>query len=172
VLDLPRLLEQLSVERPVLHSEADFQFALAWHIQQTHPDAVIRLEYKPAYLHKRGYLDIWVRRGDSIDAIEVKYWKRRLDVEVAGERFDLSNQGAQDLARYDFFSDLARIEALVTMNPAVTGHVLALTNDPSYWQSPTTVRDTIDRAFRIHEGRAVAGQVAWGQHAGAGTMRT
>lgn len=171
MLDLPWLLEKLSAERPVFHSEADFQFALAWHIQRTHPAAAIRLEYKPAYLHKRGYLDIWVRRGDSIDAIEVKYWKRRLDVEVAGERFDLSNQGAQDLARYDFFSDLARIESLVTANPAATGHVLALTNDSSYWQPPSSVRDPIDAAFRVHEGRVVTGELLWGQRAGAGTTR-
>lgn len=171
MLDLPRLLEGLSVDRPLFHSEADFQFALAWHIQRTHPEAVIRLEYKPAYLDRRGYLDIWVRRGDSVDAIEVKYWKRRLDVDVAGERFDLSNQGAQDIARYDFFSDLARVEALVAINPAATGHVLALTNDSSYWQPPVTLRDTIDAAFRVHEGRLVNGELVWGQRAGAGTMR-
>lgn len=161
MLDLRSLLQILAGDRPVFHSEADFQFALGWLIKQAHRDAVIRLEYKPAYTERRGYLDIWVKRGEAIDAIEVKYWKRALKIEVGGEQFDLASQGAQDLARYDFFSDLARIEGMVGASAQISGHVLALTNDPSYWTVPRFPRDTFDRAFRTHEGLAVTGELAW-----------
>jgi hypothetical protein len=45
-----------------------------------------------------------------------------------------------------------------------------LTNDRSYWQ-PSSRSDTIDAAFRLHEGRILAGTFAWAARAGRGTTR-
>ncbi len=46
-LDIHGALGRLSAVRPIFHSEADFQHALAWTIQLQHPDATIRLEIRP-----------------------------------------------------------------------------------------------------------------------------
>ena len=40
------------------------------------------------------------------------------------------------------------------------GYAVLLTNDPSYWNVPAA-RDTVDAAFRIHEGRDISGELAW-----------
>jgi len=44
-MNVKRLMTELSNQRPVFHSEGDFQFSLARLIQQKHPNAKIRLEY-------------------------------------------------------------------------------------------------------------------------------
>jgi hypothetical protein len=44
LLDLNQVLESLAEKRPVFHSEADFQHALAWEIHNVKSDASIRLE--------------------------------------------------------------------------------------------------------------------------------
>ena len=50
---------------------------------------------------------------------------------------------------------------------ADSGFAIALTNDPAYWNPPT--RDTIDRDFRIHDGRVLSGELQWAAGAGDGT---
>lgn len=42
--DMERILAELSGERPVFHSEADFQLALAFKMQLMYPQLAIRLE--------------------------------------------------------------------------------------------------------------------------------
>lgn len=47
-----------------------------------------------------------------------------------------------------------------------------MTNDPLYWKKPApTWRDTMDTAFRLHEGRQLRGEMAWSERASAGTMK-
>lgn len=50
------------------------------------------------------------------------------------------------------------------------GCVLVLSNDRSYWQPPAR-GGSIDAAFRLHEGRVLAGTLAWAARAGAGTTK-
>ena len=60
LISLPELestLAGLSSSRPVFHSEADFQHALAWELHHAHPDVSVRLEYKPV-ASERVYIDI------------------------------------------------------------------------------------------------------------------
>ena len=57
--NIEKILEKLSLNRPVFHNEADFQFALAWEIQKFHEKYEIRLEYKVPGFDKR-YTDIWI----------------------------------------------------------------------------------------------------------------
>jgi hypothetical protein len=85
-MQIDALMADLAMRRPVFHSEADFQQALVWHIQQQHPDAVIRLEASP----RRGVrLDLLVRlRGRGV-AIELKHFVAAFNGVVAGERFEL-----------------------------------------------------------------------------------
>ena len=171
MLDLPGLMRSLAAGRPIFSSEADFQFALAWHIQLAHPSTRLRLEYRPAYLDRRGYIDIWVASDAWTAAIELKYFTRAIDIVVGGERFELLNQGAQDVSRYDFVRDVGRVESVARAQPGVKGYAIALTNDSSYWRTPSVLRSTADAAFRLHEGQTLEGSLAWGATAGPGTMR-
>ncbi len=44
-----------------------------------------------------------------------------------------------------------------------------LTNDKSYWQSPTS-KQTVDSEFRLHK-KTTTGKLSWLSHASAGTMK-
>jgi hypothetical protein len=148
--------------------EADFQFALGWEIQKKFPDWSVRFEHKPTNLKDRIFVDLWIK-GDQTSAIELKYKTRKLDVNVKGESFNLLDQSAQDIGRYDFLKDVERLENIVSTHDNVKGYAVILTNDSAYWKSSTT--ETVDAEFRMHEGRILNGELAWSTKAGAGTMR-
>lgn len=111
-MELHAILGQLRAERPVFSNEADFQHALAWQIHLTYPDAKIRFEVKSP--ETRVYLDLVVTHQGQRTAIELKYLKRKLDVEVGGEWFSLLEDSAQDQRRYDFLKDVQRLEQVVS----------------------------------------------------------
>ena len=166
-LDVSGLMENLKEERPIFHSEADFQHALAWQLHKAMPSDEIRLEYKP-FQDERMYLDIWLP-GVGV-AIELKYRSKKLAQEWKKEAFALKDQSAPDQGRYDFLNDIQRLERLVAdFQPAKTGYAILLTNDPSYWKFSS--RSTIDAAFRLHEGRKITGEMVWSPKAGEGTKK-
>src|SRR5687767_12959564 len=100
-INIPSLLDPLAADRPVFHSEADFQHALAWTLHERHPDLSIRLELPVPIDGGRIYLDVWGRDADGkVVAIELKYKTRRLDITLQGENFALRGQAAQDCNRY------------------------------------------------------------------------
>lgn len=162
---LERVLANLASERPLFHSEADFQLALAWQIQKIFPKAGIRLEYKP-FRDTKIYVDIWVKNLSY--ALELKYHTRKILVNVADEFYQLEDQAAQDIARYDFCKDIMRLEKIVEAFPNFTGYALMLTNDSSFWKPPLS-KNPIDEAFRLHEGRVLTSELRWSQRAGPGT---
>ena len=164
--DLHGVMAAVANTRPVFHSEADFQHAFAWQIHKAFPDADVRLETRPLPGVR---LDVLVRRGGTRIAIELKYLLRKLAATWNAEQFELPMQSAHDVRRYDFIKDIARLEALVP-RLANVGFAVALTNDAGYWQ-PGVRGDVVDAAFRLHEGRQLAGSMAWDARAGAGTMR-
>ncbi|WP_157041823.1 hypothetical protein [Nitriliruptor alkaliphilus] len=168
--DLQAALERLRLSRPIFSSESDLQHALAWQLQQIEPQLQIRLERRPVP-EVREAADLWLTTSEgTLVVAELKYLVRKADVTVAGERFVLANQGAHDISRYDVVKDVGRVERWVRQGLAARGLVLVLSNDPAYWKPPT--RSTIDRDFRIHEGRDLHGDLAWATHAGAGTTRS
>ncbi|MDI4655368.1 hypothetical protein [Xanthobacter autotrophicus] len=85
-----------------------------------------------------------------------------------GERFQLRNQSAHDIRRYDVCKDVVRIESFCQRFGA-TGGVLILTNDPAYWSSRRRA-DTFDTAFDLADLRILNGTLAWAE--GAGTWTT
>jgi hypothetical protein len=159
----------LSRDRPVFHSERDFQHALAWQVHLHHPDAAIRLETRPLP-GKAMFLDLAVSVAGRRAAIELKYLVRALTATVNSEQFTLRDQSAQDLGRYDTVKDIARLEELVGAEAADVGYAVLLSNDPLYWQ-PSKRPSPADAAFRLDDGRTLTGSLAWGVSAGAGTMR-
>ena len=166
-LDIHALMNGLAERRPIFHSEADFQFALAWRIHKTLPDCEVRLEFKP-FPSERMYLDVWL--PTECVAIELKYLTRKLTIECAGEKFVLRD-GARDVGRYDTLKDIQRIERVVSETRANAGLVIILTNDRSYWNSPPRKKPTKDAAFRIHEGRELNGKLAWQDGSGAISLK-
>ena len=50
------------------------------------------------------------------------------------------------------------------------GYAVLLTNDSAYWKVPTRT-STVDADFRLHEGRAVSGVLAWASSSKPGTVR-
>lgn len=165
------LLGRLSRRRPVFHSEADFQHALAWEFQLASPTAAVRLEQQVATRGSRVHLDLLVKNKADHVAVELKYKTRSASLDCGNERFELRNQAAQDLARYDFLKDVARLERYIESHPLAEGYAVLLTNDPSYW-SVGRKADSVDAAFRLHDGRRVGGDLSWGMAASQGTMRT
>lgn len=164
-LDVSGLMENLKEERPIFHSEADFQHALAWQLHKAMPNDEIRLEYKP-FQNERMYLDIWLP-GAGV-AIELKYLTKSLEQCSKQESFALLNQGAQDIRRYDFLRDVQRLERVVAdFELAKVGYAILLTNAPPYWELSS--RSTIDADFRLHQGREIAGDMAWSPRAAEGT---
>jgi hypothetical protein len=167
-LHVPLLMGRLAVRRPVFHSEADFQHALAWQIQIEHPNSAIRLETRPT----RGiHLDMLVVDDGRRTAIELKYLADRFEGVVLGEHFALPRQGAHDISRHDACKDIWRIETMIAEGYADTGAAIVLTNDGGYWRQGTKA-DPIDACVRIHEGRTIDGTLQWAPHAGAGTTRS
>jgi hypothetical protein len=170
MLDIHLLMKQLSRERPIFHSEADFQHALAWALHGAFPDGSIRLEMPFVIAKNALHLDLLFVRAGSTIAIELKYKTRGLTVQIGPERFALADQSAQDLARYDLAKDIQRLERIVADRPAAKGWVIFLTNDSAYWKLPAS-RETIDASFRIHEAHNLEGRLAWAPGASAGTTK-
>ena len=164
-LDVSGLMVTLAEERPIFHSEADFQHALAWQLHKAMPNEEIRLEYKP-FQNERMYLDIWLP-GAGV-AIELKYLTKGLEQRSRQESFALLDQEARDIRRYDFLRDVQRLERVeADFELAEVGYAILLTNDPLYWELSS--RSTIDKDFRLHEGRKITGDMTWSPKAGKGT---
>ena len=165
--DIRAALAALTIERPVFHSEADFQHSLAWQLHAADPVAHIRLETRP----RRGVrLDLLLTSDGARTAIELKYLVRRFNGVVGGESFDLPSQSAHDISRYDVIKDVVRTESFVAEGVADSGRVIVLTNDPAYWR-PGRAAETIDAQLRLHEGRLLEGRLEWDPRAGSGTTK-
>ncbi len=167
---LDAVLARLAALRPVFHSEADFQQAFAWEVRMQDPTVHVRLETRPAPGMR---LDLLLTSEDGLrrSAVELKYLTRLWTGEHAGERFELKDQGAQDIRAHDVVKDIVRVEKFVAAMPGSNGAVVCVGNDPSYWNAPTHGRPTNADAFRLHEGVVLHGTRAWGPLTGAGTSR-
>jgi len=69
-------ISTLAMHRPLFHSEADFQHALAWELHHRLPDTRIRLELPVLHNHKLLHVDIWIVHEKQTIAIELKYKTR------------------------------------------------------------------------------------------------
>lgn len=170
MIEISKILTIISEQRPVFHSEADFQHAFAWEIHRQLPEAYIRLELpvqvKDHYLH----VDVWIINYDEILAVELKYKTRGLSILVENEQYSLKNQVAQDLGRYDFIKDIQRLEHLASEKQNYIGYAILLTNDSAYWKKPA-YNNTVDADFRLDDTRILEGSFNWGPNASFGTKK-
>lgn len=170
MLDLSSILQILSHKRPIFHSEADFQFALAWEIKQALPDCHIRLEFPPPSDPSKS-VDLLVRCGEFVYPIELKYKSKLLSTNSKAESFNLKDHSAQDLGCYDFLKDLLRIESLArSLDNFKAGFTIWLTNDPFYWQTPRNPSAGYAE-FSVHDNAVKSGVMEWAEHLGAGTIK-
>lgn len=167
-MDIYRVLEELAKERPLFHSEADFQQEVAFLIRST-AGAKVRLETPIAGLAGRAALDILVIEETGKTAVELKYLKQAMSLEHEGEVFNLPATGARDISRYDCCKDIRRLEHLVGAGAVDRGYLIVLTNDPGFWK-PGVKIDAFDVGFHLWDGRVVTGSLAWSTNAGKGTV--
>lgn len=169
-INLHEVLQSLAQQRPIFHSEADFQHSFAWLIQQKFPDAAIRLELPFEREEHSRYLDIWVSTPIRNFAFELKYKTRKTTAIVNGEEYRLKNHGAQDVNRYAVLNDVERLEHLIFSHNKNIGYAIFVTNDSGYW-THAIKSDAIDADFRLHDKREIHGLLSWGRNASTGTTK-
>ncbi len=170
------ILKKLGLERPIFHSEADFQHALAFKLHSVFKESDIRLEKRfllESLQDQAIYVDIFWKINSVKIALELKYVTKEFYVKFKNEEFALKNHSAQDHRRYDFLFDIYRLERLKLNRKIDLGYAIFLTNDPLYWKAPNEKKKTNDSDFRIHNGRRIkAGSVLdWSPNTGKGTKK-
>ena len=170
-IHVSNFMAQLAKNRPVFHSEADFQHAFAWAMREAYPRLQARLEIE---LTVREHLDLLLTDIDTHErtAVEFKYPRAAWSGDDRGEEFNLKSHGATDLIGYDTLKDVQRLESLVDAGTAQNGLLLLLTNEPAYWATPKSTMTSNFDAFRIHDGVTVSGTHDWGPRTGHGTKKS
>ena len=157
-------LKYLANKRPFFWSEADFQFAFSEALRVYLPNAKIRLE-RPIHIstYKTYHVDIWVEDEGKIYPIELKYKTKECSTIINGEKFQVADQSAKDLGRYDYIADIKRIEDIKNKYTSTfgEGYAIILTNDASYYNVPNKQPQTMDAQFRIHQGAHLSGHLYW-----------
>lgn len=157
--DIENIIKSLAEERLFFWSEADFQFALAWKIQEKYSEAMIRLE-RGVVLEppKKNYVDIWVELDNRIYPIELKYKTRKYEaIDKTGERILTTSQSAWDVGRHSYLKDIERIEKYSDLECFERGFAIMLTNDQHYYNPEKAPKETTDRDFVIHDGARIQG---------------
>lgn len=170
MIEIHKLLKSLARQRPIFHSEADFQHAFAWHIQQKTPTAAIRLELPFVRGERSQYLDIWASTPLQNWAFELKYKTRKAFIRHSDEEFRLKNHSAHDISRYAILKDVERLEHIVSSHSNTIGYCIFVTNDSNYW-SPAIKENSIDADFRLNDKRKIGGLLRWGEKASQGTTK-
>jgi hypothetical protein len=170
MVHLPEILEKLATKRPIFHSEADFQHALAWELHEALPEARVRLEVPVRGEQRAIHIDLVIAIGNAVTAVELKYLTRGISMTLDGEPYNLADQSAQDISRYDCIKDICRLEGIVASGRAVAGYAVVLTNDSAYWKVAAN-SNTVDAEFRLHDGRTLEGELRWSTKAGTGTTK-
>ena len=142
-------------------SEADFQFALAWELQEILSSAHILLEFGVDVITRSSpsicdtfYVDIVVVLDEKRYYIELKYHTSKCNYSYCGYQIRLKNQGAQDLLRYDYLKDIDRLLTISKTDEGSFGggYAIVLTNDKLIYETPWSVsKKVLDYFFRIHE---------------------
>ncbi len=176
MLDIHGLMADLSKHRPIFHSEADFQHALALEIHKAIPDCEIRLELPYRVLGPqsdetdKNHMDIYLTTEKI--AIELKYRTRERKGKWNNELFVLKNQSAHDSGRYGFLKDIERLDRVVADGKAKLGFAVLLTDEQPFWtQTGSRKSNPKDKYFRIYEGRRVTGEMKWCGNPAEGTIR-
>ena len=174
------VIGDLSKERRIFTSEADFQLALAQAIAKKYTQAKVRLEYVPSF-DSSIHIDILVlwKYGEGVKwiPIEVKYKTKPLKeyTDDDGCDYSLKEQGAKDIGCYLYLKDIERIESIMYKigNVFKCGYTLMLTNDMSYTKAPRnhggSHQNCTYAEFSIHQNNTVnSGVHKWAENSAVG----
>jgi hypothetical protein len=148
-------------------SENDIVLHFALFMHKKFPSAKIKFEFpfKITYSYKfnnipenrvtqTGYLDLYVNLNNIVYGFEFKYKTSKLTVKNDLMAFELKNQGAQDILRFEFRRDIHRLEYL--KNKSILGNIkinygfaILLTNDRLLLEHGNT--ETADRELRFSD---------------------
>ena len=156
-LDLTTCMEELRKKRRIFHSEADFQFALAWEIQKEYPKANIRLEYPVGKMD----IDIVVFCGEDnkkMIPIELKWLRTDFKCCINGEKFQLALSGADPEIRYDCLKDIERIESISKIrDDFVEGYTIWISNIETHFNE----KHKYTMQFDISQDKIQTGEIKW-----------
>ena len=137
--ELSRIIKELGSVPRIFNSEAQFQFELAWKINEQF-NCTVKLEelsrtYKNGQKNKTEYTDIILEDETLRIGIELKYKTKKLDKPEMNVH--LKQQGAHTDNRKLFLEDVDRLDALTQSNitvqqPCGRGYAVMLTNDQTY----------------------------------------
>ncbi len=150
---LQNALNELSEERRLFHSEADFMFELAMKLKDLNSVLKFRAE-RPYFInHAKIYLDLEVIDNSKKYAIELKYKTNELMDSIHNESYNLTTHYAPNLGRFDFWADLERVHLLKSNHQFAGGFVVFLTNDSNYWNNDSKGYMSYD--FNLKDKRTV-----------------
>lgn len=146
------ILYKLSKNRPIFHSEADFQHELAFIMHKHGFTPRLEIPYSNLPLDKNNSikieLDILLNKKIGV---ELKYKTQIFKCNFGEELFKLKNHGARNLGQFDFLDDIRRLEILKKNGIIEIGFAVLLTNDNLYWES--TKRKNFSKDFSIEDGK-------------------
>lgn len=164
-MNIKKIIDRLSIERPVFHSEDDLKFALSQEIKNLYPAFSIWLE-RPVKIkmikkdqstsQERKAIDIVIRDEEKNKIpIELKYKTIKTNNPIIwdNEEYKLTNQGATDIGRVHFRKDIYRIEQFLNLNPdnSRVGYVLIITNDNDY-RADKSLKNVLNSNYNFSNG--------------------
>jgi hypothetical protein len=155
---MKQIIKELSVGRPIFHSEADLQLSLFRLLSRRFGPENVYFEEENIVENKSMNVDIVVKnagKNASSDILELKYAPKAMSFyeEHLSEYYRLKDQPV-DFNRRAFWIDVERLEKLVRSRQGSQAYVFFLTNNPVYWEDGSCGRQNQDRNYRIHEGRS------------------
>jgi hypothetical protein len=158
-------MRTLASQRPVFHSEFDFQFALSKVMEQAGVSR-IRLE-RLVQLHGNPRFEIdvmgYLHRRTPI-ALELKYPKDRFVGTATSdgftEDFYLPSSGAFDVDARNIWKDVSRIEELLAAEMIGAGAVITLSNY-KFWDQRRHKQGTQAHDFRLWQNRETDANVVF-----------
>lgn len=141
-------MEELSKERRLFHSEANFQHALAYLIHQKCSYSQIRLEKEISEF----YVDIIIHDKITI-GIELKYKTKKFNYSELGEEFNLKSVNAHNFGCLDCRKYIYRLETLRNSN--------FLTNDTNYFNKKNNSKQPIYENIKIYDNNKINKKVDW-----------
>jgi hypothetical protein len=138
----------------IFSNESQFQFNLAWQLQQKGFDVLFEVLAAPvkdfanfsSYKGPKAYIDLVVKnKNNDYFAIELKYKvpQKNLEYKTNLGKMHTFSQGAPDEGAFLFWKDVERLELLGTdklvlnFNPTINiknKYAILLTNDKKYWE--------------------------------------
>jgi len=161
-MNLKQILKELSKERPIFHSEGDFQFSLSYKIKEHYPVLNIRNEFPIKISNKSRKVDIAIfDNSKNAILIELKYKPTEIFYQNDIEKYQLKKLKKIEYGYYGFIKDIYRLETFSNNEEfkkeydLIESYAVILTNDERFWKLSKTKAKYKD--FLFYEGKELSG---------------